>query len=360
MRILYLGATFEHSTSAHRAGALRRLGHQVVHVDPRRALPKGRLIGGLSVRLGFGVFTPLVLRYLKATVNPSEFDLAWVDGCPELGPAAYRWMKQTGLKVVNYNVDDPFSIRDGRKWTLYKAAVRRHDLTAVVRTENITEARDYGAAHVVRVYRSYDPVAHAAFGPSEEDRQKYSSEVSFIGTWMPERGPFLSRLLELGVPLSIWGDRWQKAPEWSRLRTAWRGPGLYGRDFAAATLCSKVALGLLSKGNRDLHTTRSAEVPYLGGPAFCAERTPEHMSMFKEGAEAVFWSSAEECSLQCSRLLADDRSREAMVKAAKHKIHALGLSNDRVMAFLLHALASPKCEAPASTVFGSQLGNVKG
>lgn len=341
VKILYLGANSEHSTGAHRANALRRLGHEVFHIDPQSALPEWRLIGGLSVRAGFRMFSPLTLHYLKSRADRTDCDLAWIDGGPELGPAAYRWLKKLGMKVVNYNVDDPFGNRDGRKWTLYKSAVHLHDLTAVVRTENINEARSYGATNVVRVFRSYDPVAHAPFEPSDEEHRRFAADVSFIGAWMPERGPFLTRLLDLGVPLSIWGNRWEKAPEWPRLQSAWRGPGLHGRDFVAATLCSKVALGLLSKGNRDLHTTRSAEVPYMGGPAFCAERTTEHAAMFSDGTEAALWSSPEECAMQCSRLLSDERTRTEMARAARVKVQALGLSNDHVMAFLLHALSSP-------------------
>jgi len=355
VRILYLGTAFEHSTTAHRAAALRRLGHDVVHIDPLCALPKGRIIGGLSTRVGLGLFSPLTLHYLKSKVGRAAFDVVWIDGGPELGPAAYRWLKQAGTKIINYNVDDPFGTRDGRKWSLYKAAVHWHDLTAVVRAENIAEARFYGAKNVVRVFRSYDPVAHASFEPSDDDRQRFAAEVSFIGAWMPERGPFLSQLLDLGVPLSIWGNRWEKAMEWPRLRSAWRGPALHGRDFVAATVCSKVALGLLSKGNRDLHTQRSAEVPYMGGAAFCAERTTEHSAMFNDEKEAVFWSNAEECASQCAGLLADETRRTEIVRAAQLKVQALALSNDTVMAFLLDTITNSSSDSSASPPFGVQL-----
>jgi len=338
MKILYLGASFKHSTSAHRASALRRLGHEVLHVDARQALPKGRLTGGLSVRFGFGIFAPLVLRYLKARVEASSFDLAWIDGGAELGPLVYRWLKDAEVKIINYNVDDPFGRRDGKKWSLYQAAVPFHNLTVVVRNENMEEARACGARRVERVFRSYDPVAHAPVELTADESGEYASDISFIGTWMPERGPFMARLLELGVPLSIRGDWWHKAPEWPRLEPVWKGPGLYGRDFVAATLASKVALGLLSKGNRDLHTTRSAEVPYMGGPIFCAERTNEHSQMFEEGIEALFWETPEECAEQSLKLLKDERSRQNMAQAAKRKVEAAGYSNDAVMKYLLESL----------------------
>ena len=69
---------------------------------------------------------------------------------------------------------------------------------------------------------------------------------------------------------------------------------------------------MLGKGNRDRHTTRSFEIPAIGG-LLCAERTDEHRESFEEGMEAVFWNDAKECVDQCRRLLNDD----ALVAAIK-------------------------------------------
>jgi hypothetical protein len=119
---------------------------------------------------------------------------------------------------------------------------------------------------------SADEVAHAPRHLTPEEQRQWHSSVLFAGTWMPERGPFLARLVQLGVPLSIFGDRWHKAREWEQLHHYWRGPGIYNEeDYARAVQCADVCLGLLSKGNRDLSTTRSFEIPHLGG-VLCAER----------------------------------------------------------------------------------------
>lgn len=339
MKILYLGDTFEHSTSAHRANALRRLGHEVTHVNPRSELPKSRIIGGLSVRVGFGIFAPLMLRTVKRAIAGKSFVLAWIDAGAELGPQVHRYLQAQGMKIVNYNVDDPFGARDGKKWKLYRESVKFHDLTVVVRSENISEAEAHGARRVLRVYRSYDPVAHAPVVLSPEEQKMWESEVSFIGTWMPERGPFMAELLKRGVPLTIRGDWWQKAPEWEQLRTAWKGPGIYGRDFVAATQASKVALGLLSKGNRDLHTTRTAEVPYICGPVFCAQDTSEHRLLFTHGESALLWSDAETCAQLCRHALANPVKSADISASAKKAILTHRLSNDEVIAGVLDQLS---------------------
>jgi spore maturation protein CgeB len=337
MKILYLGDDFTHSTSAHRANALRRLGHDVFHVNPQIPAMRWRAVGAMATRVGTWPVAAFVKRRVFELIRGHIFDLAWIDGGAALSPSVHRLLKSRGLKMISYNVDDPFGPRDGRKWDLYRRSVRLHDITVVVRKENVAEAMAAGARRVIRVFRSYDPVAHRPIVTTPEVNREWGSEVAFVGTWMPERGPFLARLLELGVPLSIRGNRWERASEWETLSAAWRGPAVYGDQYVAATQCSRVSLGLLSKGNRDLHTQRSAEIPAIGETVFCAERTTEHQQMMCEGKEAEFFESPDECARKCMSLLGQANRRGEMARLARERIARLHLSNDEVIQSILYA-----------------------
>lgn len=339
MKILYLGDDNPFSTSAHRAVALRRLGHAVTVINPRAVLPKSRIIGGISTRVGLWPFAPWVNAALRRKIGPGTFDLVWIDGGADLSPGFHAWLRGRGMRIVNYNVDDPFGTRDGHKWDFYRRSVSQHDLTVVVRDENVAEAQAAGARRPLRVFRSYDPVAHEPVALTADERALWASEVVFVGSWMPERGPLMVRLLELGVPLTIRGDHWQYAPELEKLRPVIRGAAVYGQDYVKAIRGARIALGLLSRGNRDQHTQRSAEVPFIGGAVFCAERTPEHEKLLADGTEAVFWSTPEECAARCAELLADEPRRVRMAAAAQERMKASQLSNDEVLAAVLRVLA---------------------
>jgi hypothetical protein len=173
---------------------------------------------------------------------------------------------------------------------------------------------------------------------AEDDRKQCASEVVFVGSWMPERGPFMRDLLAARVPLAIWGDHWPKAPEYRKLRTAIRGSAVYGPDYVKVIQCAKVALGLLSRGNRDLHTTRSSEIPFIGGGIFCGERSSEHEQMFTHEYNAMLWGDAKECALHCHKMLEDRDQRTAMADRAKWRIMELELTNDSVLASILEIL----------------------
>ena len=102
MRILYIGETAFGSTSVHRANALRRIGHEVFHINTRKALPYRSWVGGVSVRFGFGIFSPLILRRLKRLVGHQSHDLIWINCGAELCPTAYRFLKARAKRIIHY------------------------------------------------------------------------------------------------------------------------------------------------------------------------------------------------------------------------------------------------------------------
>jgi spore maturation protein CgeB len=329
--ILYIGE--DSGTSRHRAFALRRLGYNVFSIDPFTFLPNTRLSGAWIWKTGCLFMERYIRRRVLASIPQIEFDLVYVDSGELVGPSLVRELKSRFGTVINYNVDDPYGPRDENKWRLYLRSVPFYDLVVVVRDLNVAEAFKAGARDVMRVHRSSDEVAHTPRKLSPSDLVKWGSEVAFIGTWMPERGPFLARLVELGVPLTIWGNRWSKAKEWPILRPHWRGPGLEtdtGDDYAKAVQCAKVCIGLLSKGNRDVCTQRSFEIPRLGG-LLCAERTSEHLALYAEGIEAVFWNDPNECAEKCKQLLSDEAWRKQVAQNGQFRSIRNGITNEAII-----------------------------
>lgn len=331
--ILYIGKDI--GTSGHRASALRRLGYDVFVIDPISFFPQGRFIDAWIWRTGGVFLQSFIRRKILERIRHQQFDFVHVDTGELIGPSLVLELKDRFGAIVNYNNDDPYGGRDGRRWRQYLRSVPFYDLIVVVRECNVAEAYDRGARNVLRVPMSADEVAHAPRPIRERDCRKWATDVLFAGTWMPERGPFMRRLVELGVPLSIFGDRWQKAPEWPVLRSFWRGEAVYGDDYVTLIQCAKVNLGLLSKGNRDLTTQRSFEIPLLGA-VLCAERTSEHSKLYSEGEEAVFWSSPEECASKCMELLRDEEYRKVLGMNGRKRCLQNNTTNEAVLAKILY------------------------
>jgi len=332
--ILYLGPLS--GTCLDRANALRRLGHTVEHRDLRKLLPATAWVDRVTWRLGGNLLSPWLRPALAKALAGKRYDLCYVDGGEWVTPQVIALLRKHVPMVVNYNIDDPLGPRDGARFKAYRQSLPYYDLNVVVRTENVAEAQALGAKQVLRVYRSADEVSHAPRPLSGQVRAKWDSEVLFLGTWFPERGPFLLELVQRGVPLTIRGPHWHKAPEWAALKSHWKGGAIAADDYAHAIQCAKVNLGLLSSENRDLHTTRSLEIPALGG-LLCAQRTPEHREMYRENKEALFWTDAKECAAMCSYALDNGNMRASIAQAGHARIRANGHYNETILRGILQA-----------------------
>jgi len=339
LNILFFGDNRHFSTACHRAKALERIGHRVTHFNPEENLSaffKSPLMRAINFRSGYRLVQPSVQRKLKQILQSGvKPDVVWVDNGEFFGRKCLQILKQFNCPVILYSIDDPTGKRDGHRFDSLLEGINLYDVIAVVRTKTAEDFEALGAKKVIRVMMCYDEIAHAPYQNEAEIPAKFKSEVAFIGTWMrnENRDQFIKVLIDAGISVSIWGDRWKKSKYFSALKPYYRGANLGGKDYIAAIQGAKICLGLLSKGNRDLHTTRSMEVPYAGG-LLCAERTSEHLALYEDGKEAVFWNDAHECATLCKKLLAGDNI-ETIKKAGMKKVRALKLGNEDICKLIL-------------------------
>lgn len=159
LRILYLGT--RSGTCLDRARAYERLGHQVLHIDPRALLPQTAWVDRVTWRLGGQYWAPLLRAALKRTLAGRKFDLCHVDCGEWITPTAVELLKEHAKKVINYCIDDPTGPRDGARFRAYRQALPAYDLVVVMRPQNVDEAKALGARKVMRVFMSADEVSHA-------------------------------------------------------------------------------------------------------------------------------------------------------------------------------------------------------
>jgi len=356
-RILYLCPTQHGSTALCRGQALRRLGHAVTIADPFKAMERQlghRWLSALHYRTGYRALQWAMHDWvagLCATVTDQDTpEIVWVDSGELIGFDCLQLLRSTGATTVLYNHDDPTGPRDGQRFASLRGAVPAYDICVVVRDENIGELRALGASQILRVDRSYDEIMHAPFTDRAAIPPSLQSEVAFIGTWMrnERRDRFIVDLAARGIPVSVWGSRWKLSPLWPALRPYYRGGNLSGRDYVAAIQGSKLCICLLSRGNRDRHTTRTMEIPYAGG-LLCAERTAEHLAMFDDGSEAVFWDDVDECAHWCRALLDNASRRESIRLAGMQRVRANGVGNQDICARVVDAALRVRAQAALSS-----------
>jgi len=209
--------------------------------------------------------------------------------------------------LINYATDDPFNRNVSTSDIVH--SIPFYDFYITTKQRTISDISTAGGKNVVFIPFGYEPLLHFPEKPSSADEiSRFSSEVCFIGAADKDRISLFSKMLsEKPVQLHLYGGYWERYP---RFRQFYRGMAL-GREYRLATSAAKISLGLVRHANRDGHSMRTFEIPACGG-FLLAERTEEHLDLFEEDKEAVFFSSDEELLDKITFYLANDRSREAI------------------------------------------------
>ena len=317
------------------AQALERRGHQVLHTDPYEQIVKNRFVEYWSWHTGAFGTDRLAEATIRRDAGDRQFDVAFVDNGELISARSVAFLKSRAKGVSLFLRDNPFVPRDGMRWRTLLGALPHYDLFVTRRTSTAEAAKARGVKSVMHTILFADEILHQPKAPTAEELANYGAPVSFVGTWFPERGPFIETLVRRGVPLKVIGHRWSRAANYSTFEHVVTPGYLNPAQYSAAVRSASIAIAMLSKGNEDLHTARSLEIPAMG-ILLCAERTSEHLAMYKEGEEAVFWESADECADVCLNLLANPDRIARFAQAGRARVLASDHWTEPTMEKILH------------------------
>lgn len=315
--VLYIGSFS--GTSQHRADALKRLGYKVTQVSPYVDLPK-RWAQWLYRTGGLGIDW-LVARSLRRQVGDQKFDLVLVNSGEVVGQRSLSFLKTVAPICCNYTTDNPYHTPtpERRRWFTHRRIARLYDLIVAIRRDGIEQQlKDLGVTNWMATLMCADELEHRRYEFQGDDIAEWETDVIFAGAWMPGRDEFMAKLVEAGLNIRIYGNRWDRSPNFERIKPAVQFKFLKDRDYAKAISAAKVAIVLLNDRNFDLHTTRSAEIPAIG-TAMVAPRTSHHKDMYVEGEEVLLFDDADECIRQCRRLVDDAAFRNELAARAKQR-----------------------------------------
>ena len=235
-----------------------------------------------------------------------------------------------GVATVSYMIDNPFGTRQDPGWRLYMKCIPHYDLHVVQRDKNILDYTSRGARDVIKIQTAYEPTLHfpPPEGWSDKDRDR---EVSFIGTPYDNRAATLTnlaRLNEFAVVISGNRSQWQRALSPDSFRQMYREGELYQQQYREAIWRSKINLSFLTHSNQDEFVHKSFEIAGCGS-FLLAERSEGHLQRFKEGEEAVFFSTFEELVAKIRRYLPDEAARQSIAAAGCERAARDGYHNDR-------------------------------
>ncbi len=340
LTIAFVGPLYVGSTTRQRMIAFEALGHRVLPVDivPGPLAARRLTFGWRVKRRLFGDFDESRAneRLLALPDTPAP-DLVWIEKGLTIEPGTLRALrdKWPGATLVAFSPDDMFNPRNqSRQW---RAGLPLYDLHVTTKSFNVDELRAAGARDVFFFEKGYSPEVHRPWPVTAESRAQFGGDVGFVGWPEGARERSMRHLARHGIPVRVWGP-W---PKWKRsANLAVEGRPVWDDDYALTLSSFRINLGFLRHVNRDKHTTRSIEIPACGG-FLLAERTDEHLALFREGVEAEFFGDDDELLEKTKYYLAHEDERARIAAAGLARCRRDGYDNHTRLAHMLeHALAA--------------------
>lgn len=239
------------------------------------------------------------------------------------------------LKLINWSLDDMYLWHN--RSIYYKYAIKYYDFVVTTKSCNIYDLPMIGAKKILFTHQAYSKDIHQP----KKCSGKYNHSIVFIGYPEKERIESILFLANHGFKIDIYG-----APHaWNMSKNNVEHENivihrevLLGDDYAEALSCAKISLCFLRKKNRDLHTSRSIEVPACGG-FMLAERTDEHLDLFEEDKEAAYFENNEELLRKVQYYLKHESERKKIVYGGYTRCIESDYSYDDMVQRILNGLS---------------------
>ena len=313
MRILVVGSDKIYAIEKLYTRYLKELGEEV-HLFPAQAMfydHYGRsVVNKVLYRLGLSGILRQINNQLKEKIEAVKPDLIWAFKGMEIFPGTWAWAKKRGIRLVNYNPDNPFVFSGkGSGNKNVTDSIGLFDLHFT-----------YNSSVKERLESSFDmPVAYLPFGfdvPAALKEKAWGQpealRLCFLGNPDEARAAFIRQMAEAGVPVDVYGNDWDKFLNHDNIQIF---KPVYGDDLWLTLYRYRVQLNLMRLHNPDSHNMRTFEVPGVGG-IMLAPFTKEHAMFFEAEKEAFFYSDLPDAVKKALMLIGMDEVQAKKIRAA--------------------------------------------
>lgn len=282
-----------------------------------------------------GIYRSINRRFRQA-VSDFHPDVIWVFKGMELFPGTLKWAKGRGIRLVNYNPDNPFIFSGkGSGNRNITRSVGLYDLHFTYSLDIRQQLEEKG----------YTPAALLPFG-FEITGEEYDAAVAqeeilrtcFLGNPDALRADFIADIASKGIPIDVFGRDWNKWLDHPSIRIF---SPVYGPEMWKVLRRYRVQLNLMRVHNLDSHNMRSFEVPAIGG-IMLAPDTREHRLFFEKDKEVFLYRTVSECADLAQKIMELPAGEAAQIRErARQRSLASGYSYEDRTLQALEKISTP-------------------
>lgn len=212
--------------------AIVSLGHTLISFDDRKFIFQGRLRDRFDFLQDFDL-SNLNKRLVK-TACESIPDLLLVTGGHRIFTETIKKIKAKAIKTALWTIDAPRNFQPIIKSAPY------YDYVFCGGNEAVELLNKAGIKKTRWLPFACDSQLHKLVEVTHKEKQKYGSDIVFVGSYYSNRADILSRLTDFN--LAIWGPGWDKLPSNHPLRKHINCRQIEPDDWLKIYCASKIAV----------------------------------------------------------------------------------------------------------------------
>ena len=288
------------------------------------------IVNKIIYKLGVSFIYKTINQLLIERIDLFEPEIIFVFKGMEVFPETLGYAKKRGIKLINYNPDNPFIFSgSGSGNTNITKSIGLYDF-------HFTYSED--------IKRQLDlqfniPTALLPFGFDIEDvilkKAKSNEEINrvcFIGNPDVFRAKLIYNLAKKGIEIDVYGHRWDNFLNHQNINCF---NTVSDNELWYTLRKYRIQLNIMRPHNLDSHNMRTFEVPGIGGIQL-APNTKEHRLFFEPDKEIFLYTTLEECVTKIDYLLSltTEQANEFRVFAREAAINQKHSYKDRAVQVL--------------------------
>lgn len=262
----------------------------------------------IKFKLGLSKILNQINNQVVLKVDEIKPDIIWIFKGMEIFPDTLLNWKKQGIKLINYNPDNPFifSGRGSGNSNITKA-ISFYDIHFTYSQEIKNQIEQlYGIeTHILPFGFFLENGLYESFLEIEEVKK-----VCFLGNPDKYRARFIKELAHFGLEIDVYGHNWSKFINHKNviIHTA-----VYEAEMWTVLRKYRVQLNYMRPHNLDSHNMRSFEIPAIGGIQV-APYTPDHKIYFDENENIFLYNNVRHCYNICNQLIEMDEKEVQKIR----------------------------------------------
>lgn len=316
--------------TASRARGAEMAGWDVHWVEPYWDDGLGRVSLGLQFRAKNGI---AISAWNKSIIQAAQWFKAtvlWVEAPQFIFPETLKQIKEsTGAMLVCAYSDDPrSSVNKSRHFENSKTL---YDVIFATKDDLLQQLMGDNVRCVAKFWKGFDPDRIRPRQLATEEYKRWWTDILFIGHVdkvgkSSKRQPIMEKIASNFSNFNVYGRSWGMMPVSEKLGSCIEPYQLDSIDYSQAISATKIALQIPSRLQRDTHSSRSIEIPACR-TLMLAERTVDHLFLFEEDKEAIYFSCMDELIDKARFYINNESAREKIAQAGYRRCLDSGYSN---------------------------------